>query len=905
VTGVTGWAGPPTPTTRKPPGGDTPAGVWHLLSSDEVARILSTSPLAGLAPEEAGRRLGAHGPNVIEEGRRRHPAVIFFRQFSDFMVLVLAAAAVLSGVIGEPQDTVAIAAILVLNAVLGFAQEYRAERAIDALRALAVPPVRVRRGPGSVVVPGTQVVPGDLVLLEAGNLVPADLRLTEAAQLRIEEAALTGESHPIEKTVAPLDDAGAVIGDRRNMAYRGTAVAHGRGAGLVVATGMRTELGRIARLLAREEAGRTPLQRRLARLGQRLAAVALAICALILGLGLMRGEAPLPMLLTAVSLAVAAIPEALPAVVTVALALGARRMIRQRALVRRLPAVETLGSVTWICADKTGTLTENRMRVEAFAVSGLSSTVPPEAARPAPWPLLLQALALSNDVDLGPDGEPMGDPTEVALFRAAAAAGEDPVALAQRCPRVGELPFEGGRARMTTLHRSGPEIIAYTKGAPEPVVAGCVDRLTGEGSRSLDRAAVLAEAEAMAEAGLRVIALACRRFPRLPEPLVPETVEGDQTFLGLVGLLDPPRAGAAAAVAECHAAGIAVVMITGDHPITARSIARRIGILEHPGQVLTGAELARLSPEALARRIGAIRVYARVAPEQKIEIIRALQARGECVAMTGDGVNDAPALRRADIGVAMGRGGTDVAREAAHMVLLDDNFATIVSAVRAGRRIYDNIRKFVRYAVTCNAAEIWTLLLAPLVALPIPLLPIHLLWINLVTDGLPGLALAAEPAEPDIMRRPPRPPGESIFEHGLWQHVVWVGLLMAGVTLATQAWAYHQGTSHWQTMTFTVLALSQMGHVLAIRSERMSLFRIGLRSNLPLLAAAALTVLLQLGTIYLPGAAAVFKTQALSGRELLACLLLSSVVFLGVEGEKWLVRRGVLYRAGLAGAKPS
>jgi Ca2+-transporting ATPase len=884
-----------------PPGPDAP--LWHTLPVETVATVLSTSLSAGLTTEDAAARLRHHGPNAITERRRRSALLILAGQFSDFMVLVLAAAAVLAGVIGEPQDTVAIAAILVLNAVLGFVQEHRAERALEALRTTAVAFVRVRRGGVTTVVPGIEVVPGDLVLLETGNLVPADLRLTEAAHLRTEEAALTGESQAVEKLTATLPDPHAVVGDRRNMAYKGTAVAHGRGAGLVVATGMATELGRIAGLLAKETGVRTPLQVRLTRLGQRLAGAALALCILVLVLGLLRGEPTLPMLLTAISLAVAAIPEALPAVVTVALALGARRMIREHALVRHLPAVETLGSVTHICVDKTGTLTQNRMHLEAYWVNGTATEPPAPLARSGAWPLLLEALALNHDVHLTPGGRPVGDPTEVALMQAAATAGCDPPSRpATSSPR--RTAFTSERACMTTLHRIGSEIVAFTKGSPERVLSHCIDRLDADGPAPLDAGNVRQQAESMAAAGLRVMAFAFRKFSGMPMIVSPGTVESGQTFLGLVGLLDPPRAEAAEAVATCRSAGITVVMITGDHAVTARNIAARLGILDREGEVLAGTELGSLDPAELARRAGDVRVYARVAPDQKIAIIRALQSRGECVAMTGDGVNDAPALRRAEIGIAMGLSGTDVAREVADLVLLDDNFATIVSAVRAGRRIYDNIRKFVRYAVTCNAAEILTLLLAPMIALPIPLLPIHLLWINLVTDGLPGIALAAEPAERDIMRRPPRPPGENIFARGLWQHVAWVGLLMAGVTLATQAWAYHAGSKHWQTMAFTVLALSQMGHVLAIRSERESLFRIGIGSNPWLLAAVALTVVLQLGTIYLPGASRVFKTQPLSARELLVCLALSAVVFLAVEAEKWLIRRRGLYRAPAVTGRP-
>lgn len=859
------------------------ASDWHLESGAATEARLATSASAGLTEAEAETRLQRIGLNQIPRARRRSLLLLFLRQFSDSIVLVLAVAAVLAGVIGEPQDTAAIGAILLLNAVLGFIQEYRAERAVEALRAIAVPDAQVRRGGETRLRPSTALVPGDLVFLEAGNVVPADLRLIEAKQLRIEEAALTGESLAREKGTEALDAPGVELPERSNMAYRGTSVARGRGAGLVVATGKDTELGRIATLLAEEPETRTPLQRRLARVGQRLALGALAVCALVLLLGLLRGEAPLPMLLTAISLAVAAIPESLPAVVSVALALGARRMARERALIRRLTAVETLGSVTCICVDKTGTLTLNRMRVTHEWSSGT------QAAEVEMW----RAFGLCHDTHISGD-VPLGEATEVGLVQAAQRHGVDPGELARKFPRVAELPFTSERACMSTLHQVGAEIIAYTKGSPERVLAGCTDWLGPDGVVRLNRELVLAEAERMAGLGCRVMAVARRRFPAMP-PVTPEAVESDQCFLGLAGLEDPPREEVFGAIAACRRAGIRVIMITGDHPVTARHIATRLGILESDGELLTGSELEVLRPEVLVERIGTISVYARVVPEQKLGIIRALQAGGECVAMTGDGINDAPALRRADIGIGMGKGGTDVAREAAHMVLLDDNFATIVSAVRAGRQIYDNIRRFVRYAVTCNAAEVATLLLAPLMGLPIPLLPIHLLWINLVTDGLPGIALAAEPAERGVMNRPPRPPSESLFAGGLWQHVVWVGFLMAGVTLATQAGYYHRDNDHWRTMTFTVLALSQMGHVLAIRSERESLFRLGLWSNTPLLLAALATVILQLGTIYLPWARAIFKTERLTGIELLACLGLSAIVFFAVEAEKWLIRRGRLY----------
>jgi P-type Ca2+ transporter type 2C len=720
--------------------------------------------------------------------------------------------------------------------------------------------------------------------------------VVEAVQLKVDESALTGESVPVDKCTEPFPELQLPLGDRRNLTYKGTVVTYGRGSGVVVAIGAHTELGKIATLLQAEEDQKTPLQKRLAQFGQRLAMAALAICALVFLIGVVRGEAVGLMFLTAISLAVAAIPEALPAVVTVALALGARVMAQKQALIRRLPAVETLGSVTYICSDKTGTLTENRMRAEALYANGGSAHVP-FPHRGEPWAAIFRALALSNDATTASDGTTRGDPTEVALHGAAADAGYDKAVQERLAPRLAELPFDSGRKCMTTFHRAPEGIVSFTKGAPEAVVEHCHNALTEHGVAQIEPRLILQQAERMAAAGLRVLAVTCRMWPDVPATLAPESVERDLTFLGLVGLIDPPRKEAAAAVALCQSAGIIPVMITGDHPATARSIAVRLGVVADGAEVLTGQELAGLSLEEFERCVERIRVYARVAPEQKIKIVKALQDKGEFVAMTGDGVNDAPALQRSDIGVAMGVAGTDVAREAAHMILLDDNFATIVTAVREGRRIFDNIRKFVKYSVTCNSAEIWTLFLAPFLGLPIPLLPIHILWINLVTDGLPGLALAVEPEERGIMQRPPRAPQESLFAHGMWQHMIWVGLLMAGTALLTQAWAYHTGWAHWQTMVFTVLALSQLGHVLAIRSERESLFRQGVWSNRLLFWTVLITGLLQLATIYVPAMNPIFKTEPLSRGELAFSLVCSAVVFVAVEIEKWMVRHGWLYQS--------
>ncbi len=862
--------------------------AWHTRTAAEVAAELTTDPRSGLDDAEAARRLASHGPNALPEGRRRSPIRMLLAQFTDLMVLVLLAAAVISGAIGEPKDTVAIVAIVVLNALLGFVQDYRAERALAALKAMAAPQAYVRRAAGDRRISASEVVPGDLVLLEAGNVVPADLRLVVLTHLRIDESALTGESAPVDKVTDPLSDAELPLGDRRNMAYRGTVVTYGRAAGVAIATGLQTELGRIGSLLRDQGEVQAPLQRRLARFARLLAVVILALCAVIFGVGLLRGVEPVLMLLTAVSLAVAAIPEALPAVVTVSLALGARRMAARNALIRRLPAVEALGSVTVICSDKTGTLTANRMRVRALRATGALGRAPSPSDGAGAPPSLLRAMALCNDARRGPDGVVEGDPTEAALFEAAADAGYEKAALERTMPRLAEIPFSSERATMTTLHRDGGGVVAFTKGAPERVIPMCTGPATASGT--------IAEAEEMAADGLRVLAVASRDFPDVPDDVSPQPIETDLTFLGLVGLLDAPRPEARAAVNECKAAGIRVVMITGDHPATAAAIARQLGIMEHGDRIVSGPELARLSAEALGRAVDEARVYARVAPEQKLEIVKALQERGQIVAMTGDGVNDAPALQRADIGVAMGRSGSDVAREAGSMVLLDDDFATIVAAVREGRRIYDNIRRFVRYILTCNSAEIWTLFLAPFLGLPLPLLPIHILWINLVTDGLPGLALAVEPEERNVMARPPRPPDESMLAGGLWQDALVIGLLMGGTTLFTLDWAFRTGHGHWQSMTFTVLTLSQLGNALAVRSERDSTFSLGFFSNLPLLATVAFTVVLQMATLYVPALNRVFKTQPLSARELAICVAVSTIGFLAVECEKLLVRRGILYR---------
>jgi Ca2+-transporting ATPase len=912
---------------------------WYRKESSEAISLLNSDAEAGLTPGEAQRRMAEHGPNELVERGLKSPWRILWEQLTGLMVVILIVAAVVSGALGDWKDAIVILAIVVLNAVLGFSQEYRAEKAMATLKKLAVPTVKVRRDGQVVEVSARELVPGDVVLLETGALVPADGRLLESVNLRIDEAALTGESEPVEKHARALgkpDPSGASgqvlpVGDRRNMAYMGTVVTYGRGLAIITATGMNTELGRIAELIQTVEREPTPLQRRLAQLGKGLALAALLIVAIVFVLGLLRGEDWQIMLLTAISMAVAAVPEGLPAVVTIALALGAQRMLKRQTLIRKLPAVETLGSVTVICSDKTGTLTENRMTVTVLDVLGetqpvdtlLQKGIPVADAELLPGRrppvrslgLLAKAAALCNDASLEPTPEggyrAVGDPTEGALVVAAAELGLVKGELDQRWPRVGEVPFTSERKRMTTVHRVGvtPEqtdapwccddFVAFAKGAVDSLLQ-ISDRVwAGDEEVPLTdemRARIVAANDQMAGQGQRVLGVAFRSLNEQPDEADEVDLEQQMTFIGLVGMIDPPRPEAHEAVQMARAAGIRAVMITGDHPLTARQIARELGIASEldvaaDGSPVTGRDLAEMSMDDLEAVVDQVAVYARVSPEHKLKIVQALQDRGQIVAMTGDGVNDAPALKKADIGVAMGITGTDVSKEAADMVLLDDNFATIVAAVKEGRTIYDNIRKFIKYTLTSNAGEIWVMLLAPLIGMPLPLLPLQILWINLLTDGLPGLAMGVEPPERDTMRRRPHDPQENIFGRGLGLHVLWVGLLMGLVSLGMGYWTWRTGWDNWQTVVFTTLTLSQMGHALAVRS-RESLFTVGLLSNKALLGAVLLTFILQLCVIYVPFLQEMFKTDALSLGELLVSLVLSTVLFWGVELEKWLMRRG-------------
>jgi Ca2+-transporting ATPase len=850
------------------------ARPWHTIDANDASNELRANLSTGLTEREAAHRAIQYGPNEIT--RESGPGVlkILVRQLTDFMIVVLLIAAVVSGVLGERYDAIAIVVIVVLNAAFGAIQEYRAQRAVEALRRMSAPEARVLRDSKAQSIAAKDLVPGDILLLQAGDVVGADARLLETQSLRTDESALTGESLPVEKSPRTLEHADMTVGDRINMVFKSTSVTRGDAKALIVATGETTEIGRIAALLREESGGKTPLQQRLSVFGRRLAYAILFICTVIFFVGLLQGHAPMLMFLTVVSLAVAAVPEALPAVATVALALGARKLAARKTLVRRLPAVESLGSVTFICADKTGTLTENRMTVGVVATIDERETELPNQASGRAWDLLTQGMVLNNDVEEGTHGL-RGDPTEAALFVAAKQAGLDIDKLRTQLPRIKTLAFDADRRIMTTVHQSGAGWIAFSKGAPEAVLAICDSMLTRTGPEAVNGPRIRELTETLAGDGYRVLAFAFREVDRFDGESADQELESRLCFIGLAGLIDPLRPEAVGAVAQCRGAGIVPVMITGDHPETALAIARQAGIADISSPVLTGRELATLSDEELAQRLRDVRVCARVDPEQKIKIVGALQEGGEF---------------------------TDVAREAADMVLLDDNFATIVAAVEEGRRIYDDIRKFIRYTMTSNSGEIWTLLLAPLLGLPIPLVPIQILWINLVTDGLPGLALTAEPAERDIMRRPPRPSKESLFAHGMWQHMLWVGLLIGGLSITAQALGYMQGYEYWQTMVFTTLVIAQLFHALAIRSERDALWTIGLTSNPPLLGAIGLTVAAQLAIIYLPPFNPIFKTTPLPLADLAVCFALGSIVLVAVEIDKW--RRRVTSEANTDRSRP-
>jgi Ca2+-transporting ATPase len=850
---------------------------YHLLSVQEIQKLFNTSK-QGLHSAEAEERLKQYKKNELTEKKKTSIFIILLHQFRDVMIFILLLAAVISYVIGGTKDSVVILIIVFLNAIIGFIQEYRTEKAMEALRKMAVLNATVRRGGKIIQLPATELVPGDLVILEAGMYVPADIRLIETHALKIEEASLTGESNAVEKNSEFIITENQPIGDRFNMAFKTTIITNGRAEGIVVATGMETEIGRIAQLLQEDEI-KTPLQMRLISFGKRLSIIIILICTLFFIDGWLRGKSILTMIFTSISLAVAAIPEAMPTLVTISLALGAKKLVKSNALIRNLHAVETLGSVSYICSDKTGTITQNKMTVMDTWLSSKIKTIQKFSSEQ----LLLLAMELNHDVIVDGNNELKGDPTEIALIEYSRKNKEYNKHWVIDYKRHNELPFDSVRKRMTTIYPFEKQWLIVTKGAVENILSICENTNIKE---------IYSATENYAQNGKRVLAFAVKLLKDLPATISIETIERDLKFIGLVAMIDPPRAEVIQAIADCHTAGITPVMITGDHPITAKAIATETGILRYStDKIITGAEISKLSDVKFEKEIENIKVYARVSPEQKLNIIKALQNKNQFVAMTGDGVNDAPALKRANIGIAMGIMGTDVSKEAAHMILLDDNFATIVVAVKHGRRIFDNILKFIKFIMTGNSGELWTIFLAPFFGLPIPLIPIQILWINLVSDGLPSLAFAYESAEENIIKRPPRKPNENIFGNGMGLHILWVGLLIGAVCIGTQSWAIYIENEKWMTMVFTVLSLSQMGHALAIRSDRKSFFSQGVFENKQMIGAVLFTFILQMAVIYTPYLQDIFRTHALKITELLICMGLSSIVFWAVEIEKLIKRQ--------------
>ncbi|MEG4859671.1 cation-transporting P-type ATPase [Microcoleus sp. K1-B6] len=930
-----------------------PPSSWHTVAIDKTLQQLSSNKDAGLSSQQVSERLQQYGPNELEETGGRSPWSIFVDQFTNIMLLMLMGVAVISGFLDFrsntfPKDAIAIFAIVILNGILGYFQESSAEKALAALKNLASPLVRVLRDGKTSEIAAKELVPGDVMLLEAGVKIAADARLIETSNLQVRESALTGEALAVTKQAELELPEDASLGDRLNLIFQGTEVVQGRAKAIVTNTGMQTELGKIATMLQSVETEPTPLQQRMSQLGNVLVSGALTLVAIVviggmitfqnggIGFDTSRFE---DLLEVSLSMAVAVVPEGLAAVVTVTLALGTRRMVKRNALIRKLPAVETLGSVTTICSDKTGTLTQNKMVVQLVSTGDCTVAVAGDGYAPIgdftdrltsakinnleEYPeleSLLIACAVCNDAVLQQEQQEwqiLGDPTEGALLCVAGKAGIYKEKQSQLLPRTAEFPFSSERKRMSVIcevpGRSGnsgfpaeegqqPNYLMLTKGSPELTLERCKGIIVGDRVQPLTqemRDRILAENNNMASGGLRVLGFAYKLWENLPPEGSEETSEQDMIWLGLVSMLDAPRPEVREAVVKCRNAGIRVVMITGDHQLTAKAVAYDLGIATEGDRVLTGQELEKLSQEELKQQVEQVSVYARVSPEHKLRIVQALQSWGKFVAMTGDGVNDAPALKQADIGIAMGITGTDVSKEASDMVLLDDNFATIVAAAEEGRVVYSNIRRFIKYILGSNIGEVLTIAAAPLMGLGgVPLTPLQILWMNLVTDGVPALALAVEPGEPNVMKKPPFSPRESIFARGLGSYMIRIGIIFAILTIAMMSWAYgyttnpnHVGDPEaWKTMVFTTLCLAQMGHAIAIRSNTQLTIELNPLTNIFVWGAVIVTTALQLMLIYVPPLRAFFGTHYLTGFELLVCFGFSALMFVWIEMEKLFVR---------------
>ncbi len=881
--------------------------IWHTGIAADVLKELNTDEQNGLSAERAAQLQSEYGKNALREKPRRNFFQRFFAQMQDTMVIILLIATVISlglciynalrGFEADWAEPIVIVAILILNAVIGVVQESKADAALEALKNMAAPNAKVWRDGVLTTVSSTELVPGDIVTFEAGDMVPADCRLLQTARLQCDESALTGESLPVEKDADANIPNTVPLGDRINMVYSGCAVSYGSGKGVVVATGMSTEMGRIAAMLGNEEESATPLQRKLAQLSKQLGFLALGICVIIFIIGLFSDMHILDMFMTAVSLAVAAIPEGLPAIVTIVLAMGVQRMVKQKALIRRLPAVETLGSASVICSDKTGTLTQNRMTVTRAFVGNHIEDLRQTPSEGALALIRLAALCTDGTVQVTADGveQHIGDPTETAIVAYALHNGIEKEDLFAQCPRLDEIPFDSDRKLMTVVNLIDGETVAIVKGAPEILLSRCTDGNVKE---------ALEANEQMGKSALRVLAVACKRLGKNAVLDDVETVESDLTLLGLLGMIDPPRPEAVAAIRECRAAGIRPIMITGDHVVTASAIATQMGILTEDTKAITGAELAEMSDKDLKKHITEYSVYARVTPADKIRIVKAWRKRGDVVAMTGDGVNDAPALKAADIGCAMGITGTDVAKGASDITLMDDNFATIVAAVKEGRGIYDNIRKAVHFLLSCNLGEVLAVFAAMILWRETPLLPMQLLWINLVTDSLPALALGVEPVESDIMSRRPRSRKEGLFAGGLGKQAVWQGCMIGVLSLIAYAigsrFLTATGGTVWEnlfrrenlnlplgeTMAFATLAFAQMVHAFNARSSH-SLFEIGFFSNRRMCVAFLASLASMLLVLLVPPVRTIFGVSVMSGAAWLICIALAIVPFIVSEAYKY------------------
>ena len=898
-----------------------PGFTYWVMSPEEVASSLQSDLTKGLTSAEAARRLSQHGYNQLQEAPGRSPVKVFLDQFKSFLIWVLIGAAIVSGFLGEWVDALAIIGIVLLNSILGFIQEFRAEKALLALKKMAAPSAKVIRDGELKAVPAREIVPGDLLELEAGDHIPADARIVyHTPNFSVHEAALTGESTPVFKTVAQLDEEDVPLADRANMVYSGTSVSSGKARVLVVGTGMNTELGRIARMIQEILIETTPLQRKLEQFGRWIVYLCFFLVGLIFVLEWLRGGKLVEVFLTAVSLAVAAIPEGLPAVVTIALALGVQRMVKRHALIRKLPSVETLGAATVICSDKTGTLTRNEMTVkyiyadgQLFAVTG-SGYEPvgefllhEQKVEPSAFPGLYQTLVcglLCNSaslVEASGKFRVVGDPTEGALLTLGYKAGLRKETLEEKEPLLEEIPFDSERKMMTMLRQHDGQVIAYVKGAPDVLLKNCSAIYESGQERPITSEEVkkiLEINESLASQALRVLGCAYRKFPALPEKLEASEIEKDLVFVGLLAMIDPARAEAVAAVAACRRAGIKPVMITGDHKVTAVAIAKELGMLEEGAEAVSGEELDEMTPEEFEEKVSRIQVYARVSPEHKLKIVRAWKKKGQVVAMTGDGVNDAPAVKEADIGVAMGITGTDVTKEVSDMVITDDNFASIVAAVEEGRAIYDNIKKFVHYLLSCNLGEIMVMFLASLFGWPVPLLPIQILWVNLVTDGLPALGLGFDPPDKDIMSRPPRKPDEPIVDRNRAVLMIFQGMFIALCTLTAYFYVLNvekEGIVRARTAAFIVLSVSQLFHALNSRSQMKSIFELGFFSNLKLIWAILVSLMLQLSVIYLPFLQKIFKTQNLTAFDWIMVFALSSLSLWLMEVIKLLNKKFKFY----------